>query len=614
MMGGGGFGGGMKMGVKGGAKRGVAVGHAPLDRKLFARMFGYTRPYRAKRNTLIALVIVRSIQLPLLPLMVAITLNGPVQDRDWERLPWYVAGFGLLALATSAVFHFRQRLSAELGESVVHDLRRDIFEHLQRLPMRFYDRTKLGSVISRMTSDAEAVRVGVQDVVFVSAVQLGSMLTAAVVMLVYDPVLFGVVLLMSPVLYWMTNFFRVRIGEAWRQIQESFSRVTSTLAESVNGIRVTQGFVRQEVNARNFRSLVEDHGEINMKAVRLTGLFLPLIELNNQFFIALLLLVGGAQVMLGSPLGRSPEEQLAAMVTFFFIASIFFGGIATIGRMYNQALTAMAGAERVFELLDTPLDDLDTDDAQPMTTLRGEVDFQDVGFAYDPDKPVLHDVNFHTEPGRTIALVGQTGSGKSTVIKLISKFYLPTSGRLLIDGRDVREIQTDSLVQQLGIVLQSNFLFSGSVMDNIRLGRPGATDEQVVDAARRLDCLDLLESLPEGLHTVVGEAGGGLSLGQRQLVCFTRAMLADPRILILDEATSSVDTMTEARIQKALQVLLQGRTSFVVAHRLSTIRHADQVLVMDHGRIIERGSHSQLLATGGVYANLYRQFIHAGEA
>ncbi len=256
---------------------------------------------------------------------------------------------------------------------------------------------------------------------------------------------------------------------------------------------------------------------------------------------------------------------------------------------------------------------LDEPDAVAPPAFRGEVVFDDVRFGYDPERPVLHGISFRAEPGQTIALVGHTGSGKSTVIKLISKFYLPTGGAVRIDGIATPKLRTDALMAELGIVLQSNFLFTGTVMDNIRMGRPEATDAEVTAAAERLDCLDLLEQLPSGLNTLVGERGGALSLGQRQLVCFCRAMLADPRVLILDEATSSVDGLTEARIQAALEVLLRGRTSFVVAHRLSTIRHADNVIVLDHGKIVESGHHEALLERGGVYAGMYRQFIRAGE-
>jgi len=301
-------------------------------------------------------------------------------------------------------------------------------------------------------------------------------------------------------------------------------------------------------------------------------------------------------------------------VVFALLMPQCFNPIATIGRQYNDALTAMAGAERVFGLLDTEPEKLDADDAQPLPPIEGRVELDDVTFGYVPDKPVLHGISFTAEPGQTIALVGHTGSGKTSIISLIAKFYIPTGGRVLIDGHDTRQVTGDSLAKQLGIVLQSNYLFSGNVMDNIRVGRPDATDEQVVEAARQLGCLDIFEQLQDGLMTDVGEKGGSLSLGQRQLVCFCRAMLADPRVLILDEATSAVDTMTEQRVQQALMKLIAGRTSFIVAHRLSTISHADTVLVLDAGKIVERGSHHELLEHGGTYAHLYRQFIRASEA
>ncbi len=293
------------------------------------------------------------------------------------------------------------------------------------------------------------------------------------------------------------------------------------------------------------------------------------------------------------------------------MAGMFFSPISVISAQYNQALAAMAGAERVFKLLDTEPAWQDRPDARAPATLRGRVEFRGVSFAYEPSRPVLRDVSFVAEAGETIALVGHTGSGKTSIINLVAKFYLPNSGKLLIDGTDVHDLQTDALHRQLGIVLQQNFLFSNTVRENIRLGRPTATDDEVAEVLEQLDCLDLFESLPQGLDTQVGERGASLSLGTRQLVCFARAMLADPRILILDEATSSVDARTERRIQHALARLLAGRTSFIVAHRLSTIRHADQVLVLDRGRIVERGTHATLIDHGGIYAGLYERFADA---
>jgi ATP-binding cassette subfamily B protein len=499
------------------------------------------------------------------------------------------------------------RLSLQLGEAIVHDLRSELFHKLQTFRMGFYNRTKLGRIISRFTSDTEAIRRGVQQVLFVTLVGAGQMLVAAAIMAWKDWQLFLVLLALAPVLYAFNQYFRKRLGDAYRAVQESFSRVTATLAESVSGIRVTQGFVRQEVNAGLFEDLVRDHAEYNLGVARNAGVFLPMLEMNSQFFVSALLVLGAWKVLYH---GHSPEPVIA----FLLLAPNFFGPITALGNQYNQALAAMAGAERVFRILDLEPDWQDPPDAVKLTDVEGRVEFRDLSFEYEPDKPVLREMNFVAEPGQTVALVGHTGSGKTTLINLIAKFYLPTAGQILFDGQDMTRLETRSLRDHVGIVLQQNFLFTGSVMDNIRVGKPDATNLDIIRAAQRLDGLDLFDTMPEGLLTHVGEGGSGLSLGQRQLVCFTRAMLADPAILILDEATSSVDTVTEARIQNALDVLLRNRTSFVVAHRLSTIRHADVVLVLDHGRIVEQGSHDDLLRQGGVYANLYKQFIRASAA
>ncbi len=378
----------------------------------------------------------------------------------------------------------------------------------------------------------------------------------------------------------------------------------------MGGIRVTQSFVRQEINAGLFHSLVADHSRYNMDSARVWAVFLPLLELNSQFFIAVLLLLGGYRAL--RPMDAMP---LANLIEFFFFANLFFQPIQGLGNMYNQALASMAGAERVLNLLDTVPEWQDTPTAKDLPgTIKGKVEFRHLSFGYDPEKIILKDIHFTAEAGQTIALVGHTGSGKSSVINLIAKFYLPTKGEVLVDGIEIRDIKSDSLHRQMGIVLQQNFLFSGTVLENIRVGRPAATDEEIVSATRKLDCLDVIGAMPQGFATPVGERGSGLSLGQRQLVCFARAMLADPRILLLDEATSSVDTMTEARLQKALAALLSGRTSFVVAHRLSTIRHADLVLVLEHGQIVERGTHIQLLSKGGAYAQYYRQFTQTDQS
>jgi len=578
----------------------------PLSFRLIRRLYSYTHPYARKRNWLLVTVALRAIQLPLVAWTIGAVINGPIARHEpLSRVLLGAAGLLLLSAWTNFNFHFRQRLALELGESVVRDLQQQIFGHIQRMPLGWYDRTRIGRIISRVTSDCEAMRVGVQDVLFVTLVGAGQMLVSALFMLYYDWALFLVVVGLSPVLWGLNRYFRRRLSQAYRAIQESFSRITGTLAESVNGIRVTQGFVREELNAQLFDDLLQDHARYNMRAARTAGVFMPLLETNAQLFIAVLLLLGGYRVLYAQP-GMEPGD----LIQFFFLANIFFSPIQMLGNQYNQALTAMAGAERVFQLLDTPADWTDAPTAHPLPPIAGRVEFERVTFAYQPDRPVLHEVSFVARPGETVALVGHTGSGKTTIISLLAKFYLPGAGRVRVDGHDLAEVRSETLHQQMALVLQNNFLFTGTLAENIRVGRPQATLEEIRDAARRLDCLDLFESLPQGFDTVVGERGAKLSLGQRQLVCFARALLANPRILVLDEATSAIDIVTEVRLQRALRQLLAGRTSFVVAHRLSTIRDADLVLVLDQGRLVEQGTHDQLLALGGHYAGLCASFAH----
>jgi len=575
-----------------------------FDWSLARWLYGYTRPYAGQRNALLALVVIRSIQLPLLAWAMGRIIEGPIARHARGELVWCVAGWFGLVLLTQLVLHFRQRYALELGEAVVHDLRNDIFVHLQRMQMSFFSATKLGRIISRMTSDVEAIRAGVQDVLFCSLVGVGQMIVAGALMAWADWSLFLVVLGMAPVL-WLANLhLRQKLGDAYHAVQESFSRVTSCVVESIQGIQVTQVCARQELNAQQFGEIIGQHGRNNVRAARLAGVFQPLLEFNSQFFLAVVLMWGGYRVLSGQP-----STPLGDLVQFFFLAGVFFGPIQTLGDQYNQGLQAMAGIERVRGLLDTPPDWVDPPHAHAVEHFRGQVQFQRVSFGYVPGRIVLHEIDFSVRPGEMVALVGHTGCGKTSVINLLAKFYLPQSGRILLDGHDLTQLSTDCVRGQIGIVLQQNFLFSGTVLDNILVGRRGATRADALAVLRQLGCLDLFEALPDGLATEVGEAGGRLSVGQRQLVCFARAMLADPAILILDEATSSIDLFTERRIQQALAQLLRGRTSFVVAHRLSTIRHAHQVLVFEAGRIIERGTHAQLIEQNGPYAALHRRSL-----
>ncbi len=579
----------------------------PLDYGIFVRIFAYSKPYALKRNLLFALVIVRAIQLALIVWGSAAIIDGPIMRHNVSGTMWAVACFFAFILLATGTLHFRARFAAELGEAVIHDLRRDLFAHMLAMPIEFFGRVRLGRLISLYTSDAEAVRNGIQSVVFASLVQGLSMLLAAALMLWYDWQMFLVVLAIGPIIWGLNRYFRLRLINAYRALQESFSRVTATVVESIKGIKIIQGYARQDLNSEMFQELARDHSTYNLKVAQIEATFLPLLDINSQFFLSALLIFGGARIL-------GHDMTIGSLIQFFFLSNMFFAPIQALAGQYNQALTAMAGAERVFKFLDNEPDWQDSPSAAKTEIVAGKVEFQNVSFAYKPGRPVLSNISFAAEPGQTIALVGATGSGKTTITKLISKLYLPGDGKILIDGRDILEIDSDSLRRQLGTVQQVNFLFTGNVMENILIGRAGATAQDVYAAAKSIDCLDLIEALPDGFQTMVGENGVGLSLGQRQIICFTRAMLANPKICVLDEATSSVDAITEERLQNALTKLLAGRTSFVVAHRLSTIRKADMVLVLENGRIIERGKHLHLVRAGGAYARLYRQFMIASKA
>ena len=583
--------------------------HAPLSAELIRRMFTYTRRYTARRNWLFVLTFARGLQLPALAWMIGQTINGPIAGRNLPAIYLHAGIYLVLVLLMVVTLHFRQRFALELGEAVAHDMRLELFRKLATLPMSFFNKTKFGRIISRMTSDIDSVRVAVQDVAFVVTIQAVQMTVAALLMAWYNWKLFSLMLLLVPGI-WVVNLnYRRKVSHQLRKLQETWSRLTSTLAESVGGIRVTQAFVRQEINAGFFRKLVNFHGENNVGVARASAVFIPLLQMKSQLFLGAVALLSGYGALRWH---GWLHMEVGDLVMFFFLANFFFDPVQVIGNQYNQALSAMAGAERYFRLIDLEPEWQDALTAKALPPIQGRVEFQEVHFEYERGRPVLADITFVAEPGQTVALVGHTGSGKTTLVGLLQKLYLPTRGRVLVDGHDLIEVTSDSLHSQMGSVQQNNFLFAGSISDNIRFARPETSEADVRATLRALDCLDLVEALPRGLETQVGEKSAALSLGQRQLICFARALLADPRIVVLDEATSAIDSVTEARLQRALEILLRGRTAFVVAHRLSTIRKAGLVLVMDQGRIVERGTHTTLLAAGGVYSRLHEEFIRGG--
>lgn len=607
---------------------GVAKG-STVNWATVRRVLGYTKPYAGKRNGIFIVTSLRAVQKPVLAWSIGAVINGPITGGDWTGTVWGAIGFMVWAVFTELTFHFRQRWALELGESVVHDLRRDVYAHLQTMPLVFFHTTKLGRILSRVVTDIEMVRRGVQQVFFFSLLLFGQMIGTAAFMLYYNPVLFAVLLALAPLVWGAQRYFSPRLGKASRAVAESQSRLTGHLAESVRGMRVIQAYGREARNAMDYNALVDRHAENNVAFAGESARYVPLLDLNSQLFLAALLAVGGYGALAGWE-----GMQVGDLIAFFFLANLFFQPLQHVAQLNTQAIQSMAGAERVFQLLDTPPAWADAADARELPDPRlgggagvasggaasaaeakgARIAFERVSFGYEPGRRVLHDVSFTAAPGATVALVGATGSGKSTITNLLAKFYRPDEGVVRVDGHDLAELRGASVRRQVGLVAQTNFLFSGTVLDNLRFGRLDATREDVREAARALDCLDLLEGLPEELDTMVGEGGRSLSLGQRQLVCFVRALLADPRILILDEATSAVDTLTESRLQGALARLLAGRTSVVVAHRLSTIVAADLILVLEDGRVVERGTHHDLLGRRGAYWRLYREFAAAAHA
>ena len=564
------------------------------------RLAGYISPYKKKMAGVIVLMLTSSALTMAVPIFLQLIMDQSIPQRDMKSI-WIYSGLTLIIAVYSALaLRIKIKTMSVIGQNIVHDIRQDIFWHLQELPFSYYDDRPHGKIQVRVVNYVNSLSDLLSNGIVNTFTDLCNLIFILVFMFALDVRLTLVCLCGLPVLALVIVFIKKRQRKAWQIQSNKQSNLNAYIAESINGIRVTQSFVRERENTGIFNHLSANYRSSWMKAVMYNFTMGPSVDIISTLTTAFIYVLGVKMIL-------APDMTLTVGVLVAFTAYIgrFWAPINTLAGFYNSLLTAISYLERIFETIDEPVKVKDAPDAVPMPQVKGEVEFRHVTFGYEPGQKILDDISFTAEEGENYAIVGPTGAGKTTIVNLISRFYNVDSGEILIDGTDISRVTLHSLRSQMGIMMQDSFIFSGTIMDNIRYGNRDATDEEVIKAAKTVCAHDFIMEMEQGYETEVNERGSRLSAGQRQLISFARALLADPKILILDEATSSIDTETEIVLQKGLNELLQGRTSFIIAHRLSTIKNADCIMYVDRGGILERGSHEELLEQKGEYYKLY---------